>query len=108
MAIQVTGLFKNPSTGQLFQSPRLELVPHLEYRGVIKMDVHIISDYNGTIPFENIDKSILQYDSEITDPYTQLINALETFVIEEVSKVNFDCTFQTGNQFDRLQENNII
>ena len=99
MAIQVTGLFQNPKSKQLFQSPKLELVPHLAYRGVIKMDVHITSDFNGTIGYENIDRDTLQYDIEITDPYNQLIDALETFVIQDVSASNPDCTFEKGVQF---------
>lgn len=113
MAIQVTGLFQNPQSKQLFQSPKLELVPHLTYRGVIKMDVHIISDYKGTIGYENIDRDILQYDTQITDPYNQLIDALETFVIENVSTSNPDCTFEKGAQFtqpevEEVQEPEII
>lgn len=99
MAIQVTGLFQNPQSNQLFQSPKLELVPHLTYRGVIKMDAHIISDYKGTIGYENINRDSLQYDTQITDPYNQLIDALETFVIQDVSISNPDCTFEKGVQF---------
>lgn len=99
MAIQVTGLFQNPNSKQLFQSPKLELVPHLTYRGVIKMDVHIVSEFNGTIGYENVDRDTLQYDIEITDPYSQLIDALETFVIQDVSISNPDCTFEKGVQF---------
>lgn len=93
MAIQVTGLFKNPRSGQLFQSPKLELVPHLTYRGIITMDVNIISEYRGAIPYENIDRSSLTYNAEIADPYNQLIDALETFVIQNVSVSNPDCIF---------------
>ena len=99
MAIKVTGLFQNPKSKQLFQSPKLELVPHLTYRGVIKMDVHIISEVNGTIGYENIDRNLLQYDTQITDPYSQLIDALETFVIQDISISNPDCTFEKGAQF---------
>lgn len=93
MAIQVTGLFKNPKTGQLFQSPKLELVPQLTYRGVISMDVNIVSEYTGAIPYENVDRSSLTYNLEIVDPYNQLIDALETFVIQDVSVSNPDCIF---------------
>jgi hypothetical protein len=108
MAIQVTGLFQNPKSKQLFQSPKLELVPHLTYRGEIKMDVNIISDYNGAIGYENIDRDLLQYDTEITDPYNQLIDALETFVIQDVSISNPDCTFEKGAQFIQPEVEEII
>lgn len=109
MAIQVTGLFENPKSKQLFQSPKLELVPHLTYRGKIKMDVHIISDFKGTIGYENIERSELQYDSEISDPYTQLIDALETYVIEHLSQTNPQCTFEKNVIFEEeIEQNNPI
>jgi hypothetical protein len=100
MAIQVTGLFENPKSKQLFQSPKLELVPHLTYRGEIKMDVNVISEYSGTIGYENVDRNILQYDTEITDPYAQLIDALETFVINDVSPFNPGCTFVKDSEIE--------
>ena len=86
MAIQVTGLFQNPSTGLIYDSPLLTLTPHLIYAGQIKMDVFIAN--NGAIGYENIDKSTLTYDPAITDPYSQLIDALETYVIDNVKDAN--------------------
>lgn len=86
MAIQVTGLFKNPQTSLIYESPLLTLVPHLEYAGIINMDVHISS--NGTIGYSNVDRTTLTYDTLITDPYLQLIDALETFVINDVQNAN--------------------
>jgi hypothetical protein len=86
MAIQVTGLFQSTATGLIYQSPILKLVPHLAYAGQIKMDV-FIGD-NGAIGYENIDKSTLTYDLTITDPYTQLIDALDTFVIDNLKDAN--------------------
>jgi hypothetical protein len=110
MAIQVTGLFQNPATGLIHQSPKLILVPHLEYAGVINMDVHINgpspivvphSTENmcivGTVPYSNIDRATLTYDSEITDPYNQLIDALETMVIanlQTANPINEQATFE--------------
>jgi hypothetical protein len=96
MAIKVTGLFQNPKSKQLFQSPKFELVPHLTYKGEIKMDLHIVSDYRGTIGYENIDRDILQYDTKITDPYNQLIDALESYVINDLTQSNPDCIFEKG------------
>jgi hypothetical protein len=86
MAIQVTGLFQNPATGLIHQSPKLKLVPHLEYAGVINMDVHI--EGNGTVPYSNIDRSTLTFNTEITDPYNQLIDGLETMVIANLQTAN--------------------
>lgn len=86
MAIKVTGFFQNPTTGLIYQSPTLELIPHLEYAGVINMDVKI--NGNGSIPYSNVDRSTLVYNTEITDPYTQLIDALETMVIDNLKDAN--------------------
>jgi hypothetical protein len=86
MAIQVTGLFQNPATGLIYESPKLTLVPHLEYAGIINMDVHIAG--NGTVPYSNVDRTTLTYDSAITDPYNQLIDALETMVIANLQTAN--------------------
>jgi hypothetical protein len=95
MAIQVTGLFQNPATGLIYESPKLTLVPHLEYAGVINMDVHIAG--NGTVPYSNVDRTTLTYDSAITDPYNQLIDALETMVIanlQTANAINEQATFE--------------
>ena len=86
MAVQVTGLFQSTATGLIYQSPLLTLVPHLAYAGQIKMDVFIAD--NGAIGYENIDKSTLTYDATITDAYSQLIDALDTFVIENLQDAN--------------------
>ena len=86
MAIQVTGLFQNPATGLIYESPKLTLVPHLEYAGVINMDVHIAG--NGTVPYSNVDRTTLTFNTEITDPYNQLIDGLETMVIANLQTAN--------------------
>jgi hypothetical protein len=94
MAIQVTGLFQNPASGLIYQSPLLTLVPHLEYPGIINLDVHILN--NGTVPYSNIDPLYLVYNTDISDPYMQLIDALETMVIKNLqtsNNINVEATF---------------
>ena len=54
------------------------------------MDVFIAD--NGAIGYENIDKSILTYDPAITDAYSQLIDALDTFVIEKYTPPALETT----------------
>jgi hypothetical protein len=89
MAIQVTGLFKNPKTSLIHESPLLILVPRLEAFGIINMDVHVKGNgQTGVIRYRNIDRLALTYDSQIADTYTRLIDALETFVIDDVSQSN--------------------
>ena len=86
MAIKVTGYFQNPTTGLIHQSPLLTLIPHLTYRGNMTMDVHI--DNNGTVAYQSIDRNDLVYNPEITDGYSQLIDALETYVINHLQSSN--------------------
>jgi hypothetical protein len=74
------------------------LVPHLTYAGAIKMDVYIAD--NGAIGYENIDRATLTYDVAITDPYNQLLDALETFVIailQDANEINAQSTFEKYN-----------
>jgi hypothetical protein len=95
MAIKVTGYFQNPTTGFIHQSPLLTLVPHLTYRGGMTMDVHI--EGGGTVAYQSIDKNSLVYNSEITDGYSSLIDALETYVISNLqasNDVNAASTFE--------------
>ena len=86
MAIKVTGYFKNPTTGLIHESPLLTLVPHLQYAGQLQMDVHISG--GGTVAYHSIDKNELVYNSEITDGYSKLIDALETYVINNLKTAN--------------------
>ena len=86
MAVKVTGYFQNPQTGLIHESPLLTLVPHLQYAGQIIMDVFIAN--NGAIRYQSIDKATLTYDTTITDTYTQLIDALDTYVIDDLQNAN--------------------
>jgi hypothetical protein len=83
MAVQVTGFFQNPQSGLIYESPLLTLIPHLQYAGQISMDV-MIAGAGGAVGYQNIDKSTLTYDASITDAYTQLIDALDHFVIDNL------------------------
>jgi len=83
MAVQVTGFFQNPQSGLIYESPLLTLIPHLQYAGQISMDV-MIAGMGGAVGYQNIDKSTLTYDASITDAYTQLIDALDHFVIDNL------------------------
>ena len=83
MAVQVTGFFQNPQSGLIYESPLLTLIPHLQYAGQITLDV-MIAGAGGAVGYQNIDKSTLTYDPTITDAYTQLIDALDHFVINNL------------------------
>jgi hypothetical protein len=88
--IKVTGFFQNPSSGYIYDSPTLSLVPHLEYAGVISMDVNIDGN-KGTIPFQNIRQDLV-YNDLIIDPHDKLLDALEVYVINKLSSPNLTLT----------------
>ena len=88
MAIQVTGLFKNPTSNLIHESPSMKLVPIFSFRGKLDLDVHIKDFGVDTIVYKSIDRGLLQYDSNIIDPYDKMISALENYVIDNLKTVN--------------------
>jgi hypothetical protein len=88
--IKVTGFFQNPASGYLYDSPTLSLVPHLEYAGIISMDVNIDGN-KGTIPYQNIRQDLV-YNDLIIDPHDKLLDALEIYVINKLSSPNLTLT----------------
>jgi hypothetical protein len=100
MAVQVTGFFQNPQSNLIYQNPILQLVPHLEFPGKINMDVNIVSGGFGAVGYSNIDRISLTYDDQIVDAYDRLIDALETYVINDLkdaNDLNKICTFVKYN-----------
>lgn len=102
MAIQVTGSLQVGLA--YYKDPIIELIPHLMYRGGLSMDANVCapainpetsSSYYTqvtTLPYYPI-TSELVYPSKLTDPYSDLIYALETFVIEDLQTNNSGSTF---------------
>ena len=86
MAIQVTGYFQNPQTNLIYDSPLLTMVPQLTYADGLDLIININND--GSISYKNIDKNSLTYDSSITDIYSQLIDALDTYTISMLQNAN--------------------
>jgi hypothetical protein len=83
MAIQVTGFFQNPSSGLIYDSPLLTLIPYLNYPGTINMDVNI-NNNQGTIPYYNVRQELI-FNDLISDPYDKLLDGLEVFVINNLT-----------------------
>jgi hypothetical protein len=102
MAIQVTGSLQVGLA--YYKDPIIELIPHLTYRGMVAMDANIcapsvnpetLSNYYtqvSAIPYYP-QTSELQYPTTPVDPYSDLIYALETYVINNLSGSSPDCTF---------------
>ena len=86
MAVQVTGYFQNPQTNLIYESPLLTMVPQLVYADGLELIINIGN--SGSICYRNIDKNALTYDPLITDPYSQLIDALDTYTIEMLQNAN--------------------
>ena len=105
MAIQVTGSLQVGLA--YYKDPIIELIPHLTYRGMVAMDANICapsinpetsSSYYtqvSTIPYYP-QTSELQYPTTPVDPYSDLIYALETYVIENLQPTN------SGSIFNRF------
>ena len=93
MAIQVTGLFRNPTSNLIHESPSFKLIPILSFKGQLDLDVHINNFGIDTIVYKNIDRTLLQYDNNIMDPYDRLISALENYVIDNLKVRNTTLTF---------------
>ncbi len=103
MAVKVTGLFQNPQSNLIYESPILGLVPYLEYHGVLNLEIRIFpsgsSLPNGTIYYTNIDQSTLSYPTD-TDPYSALVYSLETYMMDNLSNanpINSQATFERFN-----------
>lgn len=102
MAIQITGSLQVGLA--YYKDPIIELIPHLMYRGDLAMDVNVCapainpetsSSYYTqvtTLPYYP-QLSELNYPSTLTNPYSDLIYALETFVIEDLQSTNPESTF---------------
>jgi hypothetical protein len=102
MAIQVTGSLQVGLA--YYKDPIIELIPHLTYRGSITMDANIcapsvnpetLSVYYtqaSTIPYYP-QTSELQYPTTPVDPYSDLIYALEMYVIEDLQVNNSGSIF---------------
>ena len=105
MAIQITGSLQVGLA--YYKDPIIELIPHLSYRGGLSMDANVCApstylettpvDYSQvtTIPYYPV-ASELNYPTTKTDPYSDLIYALETFVIENLQPIN------SGSIFNRF------
>jgi hypothetical protein len=102
MAIQITGSLQVGLA--YYKDPIIELIPHLMYRGGLTMDANVCAPaYNPetsssyytqvtTLPYYP-QLSELNYPSTLTNPYSDLIYALETFVIEDLQLTNPESTF---------------
>jgi hypothetical protein len=108
MAVKVTGLFQSPQSNLIYESPILGLVPHLEYPGVLNLEVRIFpsgsSMPNGGIYYASIDQTQLSYPTG-SDPYASLIYSLETHVITNLSgssPINTQATFERFNPTEEV------
>ena len=98
MAIQVTGLFKNPTSNLIHESPSMKLVPILSHKGKLDLDVHINDFGVDTIVYKDIDRTLLQYNNT-TDPYDRIIQALEEYVIQNLKNSN---PINIGSTFTKI------
>ena len=101
MAIKATGMV-NIGTAY-YKDPEFRLVPHLTYKGKLTMDAYVYVTNESlnnnmlqatVIPYI-IDPANLTYPTSKSDPYTDLIKSLETYVIADLAPKNTEVTFTT-------------
>ena len=100
MAIKATGMIK---VGGLtyYKDPELTLVPHMPYRGKLTLDVNVFVEKDGSkiqvnaFPYQEINATTLTYPTPAIDPYTDLVKALEAYVVADLSQTNPEATFTT-------------
>ncbi len=115
MAIQITGTLKNGFS--TYENPQIQLIPHLTFKGKIAIDAHIVivsmqadnvitppnveapepvmkevSNQVGTIAYYP-EVSALEYPTTPVNVYNDLIYALETYIINDLSVSNPNSTF---------------
>lgn len=91
MAIQVTGLFKNPTTNLIHESPLIQINAKLTYKGSLQIEGMVCFPgeiCRDTIVFRDLDRKILNSDPSIIDPYDNLIQSIETFLMLELKSSN--------------------
>ena len=103
MAIKATGMVKVGNA--YYKDPEIRLVPHLTYKGNLTVDayVHVTNEALGmnsnviqvTVMPYSIDLQNLTYPTIKTDPYTDLIKSIETYIISDLSPKNTEVTFTT-------------
>jgi hypothetical protein len=100
MAIKATGMIK---VGGLtyYKDPELTLVPRMPYRGKLVLDVNVFVEKDGSkiqvnaFPYQEINATTLTYPTPAIDPYTDLVKALEAYVVADLSQTNPEATFTT-------------
>lgn len=102
MAIKVTGLFQSPQSNLIYESPILGLIPHLEYPGVLNLEVRIFPTGSlsalGGIKYDNI--NYLNFNNVSgSNSYDSLIYNLETYVITNLSEASFINSQSTFERF---------
>ena len=91
MAIQVNGLFKNPTSNLIHESPLIQINVNLSYKGYLHIEAGVCFTEDicrDTIVFRGLDRKSLNFDSSISDPYDCMLEAIETFLISELQSSN--------------------
>lgn len=95
--IQVTGTLKKD--GRYWESPQLRIVPHLEFAGILSMDVQpheleneVWIQKNGGFAYWDVPREI--FDNSSGNAYNFLISKLEDYIIADLKISNPTCAFE--------------
>jgi hypothetical protein len=90
MAIKITGMY--PLNGTYAKDPVLSLVPHLTYANNLTLDVFVNNQDSetkelsqiGCVGYNSIDINSLDYPEDEPNGYTNLIMALNEYVVNDI------------------------
>lgn len=98
MAIQVKGIFKNPQSKLMYDSPLLELAPHMLPYGKILVDANIVNDslQVGALAVE-VNRQDLVYDDKIDDGHDRLFQSIQDYVMEWLETNVPECVYEIAS-----------
>jgi len=108
MAIQVTGFFPNPNNDSYVKDAVITLnvkqVPmgRLDVECNLKVEKEVTTPSTNVVTTQlvsvsqftvnNIDRSLLTFNDDITDPYEKLLDGVQTYLISKFEEENPDVT----------------
>ena len=110
MAIQVTGFFPNPNNDSYVKDAVITLNVKQVPMGKLNVECQLCVEKEVTNPgnvvsmqlmqvssftINDIDRTGLTFNSDLTDPYEQLLDGVQTYLISKFEEENPDVTLST-------------
>lgn len=96
--ILVTGYLET-TPGNYTKDPRLEIVPHLDWKGVlntdVKMSIKIDDIWNPTNSMAGYQDMDMNQIPGLVDSYNNMINIIQDYIADDLKTKNPSCDFDT-------------